>query len=118
MRKKAVKPQHQASISQELKDLRNNRNIEHVEAGIQTFVEKWDPVESAFVQYFKTNYVNRKHKWAVCYRNPSIPNTTVHAEAFHNILKRVYCSKRNRYMKSLLETLMRFEEDTCIKFKG
>ena len=47
----------------------------------------------------------------------SVPDTTAHAEAFHNILKRVYSNKRNRYMRTLLEKLMQIEEDLFTKLK-
>jgi hypothetical protein len=52
------------------------------------------------------------------FRDVSIPDTTAHAEAFHNILKRVYCSKRNRCMETLLQKLMKYEEDMFIKNRG
>ena len=52
------------------------------------------------------------------YRDKSIPDTTAHAESFHNMLKRVYSSKQNRYMRTLIEKLMQIEENFFIKFKG
>ena len=110
--------QHQSSMIQDLKYLRTERNIEKVERGLSQFVEKWKDKETEFVQYFTSNYINRKQQWAVCYRNKSVPDATAHAEAFHNILKRVYSNKRNRYMRTLLEKLMQIEEDMFIKFQG
>lgn len=118
MRKKGVQVQHQSIINQELKYLRTERSIEKTEIGVETFIQKWADKEPAFLEYFVTNYANRKEEWAVCYRNKSVPDTTGHAEAFHNILKRVYSSKRNRYRRTLLEKLMQIEEDMFIKFQG
>ena len=51
------------------------------------FVAKWSQLEPSFVEYFTTHYAHRKEQWAVCYRDISIPDTTAHAEAFHNVLK-------------------------------
>ena len=112
--KKGVKLQNQNQIYQELKYLRSERQIHKAERAIQEFIEKW----TLFIKYFTTNYIDRKEQWAVCYRDVSIPDTTAHAEAFHNILKRVYSAKRNRYMKTLVEQLMRIEEEYLIKFHG
>jgi len=70
--------------------------VEVVEKMIEEFVDTWRVKEPAFEQYFSNNYVARKKQWAVCYRDSSIPDTTAHAEAFHNVLKRVYSSNRNR----------------------
>ncbi len=118
MRKKAVQPQHQSSICQQLKKIRTERRVDVVDNEIANFIENWRDKEPQFVDYFTGNYVHRKEQWAVCYRDSSIPDTTAHAEAFHNLLKRVYSNKRNRYMRTLLEKLMQIEEDFFIKFQG
>ena len=41
-----------------------------------------------FKQYFKNNYVDRKHEWAHCYRQIPTINTNMYmyVEAFHNKL--------------------------------
>ena len=98
--------------------MRTDRRINFVEMKIQEFIEMWKDKEPDFVSYFVSYYVRRKEQWAVCYRDSSIPDTTAHAESFHNLLKRVSANKRNKYMKILLETLMRMEEDYKLKFKG
>jgi hypothetical protein len=74
------------------------------------------PAES--VQYFVENYAGRQQEWAVCYRDKSIPDTPAHAEAFHNLLKPVYSDKRNRHLRTMLEKLIRIEEDFFIKYQG
>ena len=92
--------------------------MEIVEKMIEEFVATWRVQEPAFEQYFSSNYVSRKKQWAVCYLDSSIPDTTAHAEAFHNVLKRVYSSKRNRNIKDLISKLMTVEEDYFIKYHG
>jgi len=118
LRRKSVHPQNQSAIIFELKAIRSDRRVEAVEFAISEFVAHWIDKEPEYVKYFVDNYVNRKEQWAVCYRDISIPDTTAHAEAFHNLLKRVYSNKRNRYMKNLIERLMQIEEDFFIKFQG
>jgi hypothetical protein len=97
-----------------LKTLRPDLRIQAVEVGISQFVTKWRETEPAYANYFVDNYANRKEQWAVCYRDVSIADTTAHAEAFHNLLKSVYSTKR----KNLIEGLMHIEEDFFIKFHG
>jgi hypothetical protein len=43
-----------------------------------------------FRHYFTTYYVGRAEKWALCYRDPEMPDTTAHPESFHRVLKHVY----------------------------
>ena len=43
-----------------------------------------------FRSYFGTYYVHRSLKWALCYTNPELPDTTAHPESFHRVLKHVY----------------------------
>ena len=105
-------------LYQELKRLRTVQDGSILSILITNFLEKWSGLEQKFTDYFRENYVTRTEEWAVCYRDVSIPDTTAHAEAFHNILKRVYCSKRNRYMETLLQKLMKYEEDMFIKNRG
>src|SRR5690348_14093187 len=118
MRNKGVKPQHQSQMNQQLTKMRADRMIDNVERAIADFIAAWCEKEPAFTQYFVSNYANRKEQWAVCYRDSSVPDTTAHAEAFHNLLKRVYSNKRNRYMADLIQKLMLIEEETFIKFQG
>jgi hypothetical protein len=118
MRKKGVHRDNQSRLYQHLKQIRTDRQPNTVEQLISQFIENWKDQEPEFVRYFQDHYVSRKEEWAVCYRDKSIPDTTAHAEAFHNLLKRVYSSKRNRYMRTLIEKLMQIEEDFFIKYKG
>ena len=109
---------NQSRLYQQLKQMRTDRNEMTVLQLISQFVENWANQEPEFVKYFQDHYVSRNEEWAVCYRVKSIPDTTAHAESFHNMLKRVYSIKRNRYMRKLIEKLMQIEEDFFIKFKG
>ena len=50
-----------------------------------------------FGQYFKNNYVDRRHEWAHCYRQKSTINANMYVEAFHQVLKYIYLQgKTNR----------------------
>ena len=119
MQKKGVNPIHQSCLFQQLKVLRaDRRGPGFVQQQIANFVNTWIEKEPQFVKYFVDNYANRQEQWAVCYRDKGIPDTTAHIEAFHNLLKRVYSNKRNRYMRTLLEKLMQIEEDFFIKYSG
>ena len=69
MRKKGVKVQHQSCINMQLRQIRNGRRFDIVEAGINNFIENWKNSERAFVDYFTENYVTRKEQWALCYRD-------------------------------------------------
>ena len=50
-----------------------------------------------FGQYFKNNYVDRKHEWAHCYRQKSTINTNMYVEAFHHELKKHIPSRKNEH---------------------
>ena len=98
MRKKGVQRQHQSALYQQLTQLRRDRRSEDIVCGtVMEFVRPWQEKEPEFVKYFVEHYAGRQQEWAVCYRDNSIPDTTAHAEAFHNFLKRVYPPTQSLY---------------------
>ena len=65
-----------------------------------------------FGQYFKNNYVDRKHEWAHCYRQKSTINTNMYVEAFHHELKNIYLQgKMNRRVDRCVHTLLKITRD-------
>lgn len=87
-----------------------------------------------FRAYFTTYYVPRAEKWALCYRDPELPDTTAHPESFHRVLKHVYMQgreykqfpncfqlkiisgKRQRRCDKLIEILLEMEFDYNLKY--
>ena len=59
---------------------------------LQTFVNE---LPEEFCKYFEAYYLNRVEKWALCYRDPELPDTTAHPESFHRLLKLVYMEGTN-----------------------
>ena len=63
---------------------------------VDGFIEKYDKLCPKFVSYFKQNYLNCCHQWAMCYRNFPHGNTdtSMYVEAFHNRLKTFYMDRK------------------------
>ncbi|KAK3908561.1 Asparagine-rich zinc finger protein AZF1 [Frankliniella fusca] len=68
-----------------------------------------------FVKYLKQYYVERKEKWAMCYRQQlrhGNINTTAHVESFHNRLKKEYFKRvPNKRMDDLVNILLTIDKD-------
>ena len=67
-----------------------------------------------FCNYITTYYLDRKEKWALCFRQGDCINinTNMYVESFHNQLKTIYLEgKRNRRVDDLLDTLLKMEKN-------
>ena len=47
----------------------NEKSQANFDRFVDGFVEKLDKLFPEFDSYFKQNYLNRSHQWAMCYRN-------------------------------------------------
>uniref|UniRef100_A0A8D8TG13 MULE transposase domain-containing protein n=2 Tax=Cacopsylla melanoneura TaxID=428564 RepID=A0A8D8TG13_9HEMI len=102
-------------IYTDIKTIVQSSNIMECDALINGFINKHKASASAFVEYICSNYLERKEKWALCYRQflaHGNINTTAHVESFHNRLKKVYFNRiRNKRMDDLLNILLTVEKD-------
>jgi hypothetical protein len=75
------------------------------------FIAKWEVSEGKFIKYFVDNYANRPQTWAVCFRNPDMPDTTGRCESWHRVFKYKFMKgNQNIYVEPLLKLLMEAEE--------
>ena len=96
---------------------KNRANFDRLVDG---FIEKYDKLFPEFVSYFKQNYLNRCHQWAMCYRNCPHGNTdtNMYVEAFHNRLKTFYMDRKPiKRVDDLLNMLLKIEEDDFWRYK-
>jgi hypothetical protein len=92
----------------------DEKTFRHELAG---FIAKWEVREDLFINYFVEYYANRCDKWAVCFRNPDMPDTTGHCESWHRVFKYKFMQgKQNIYIKPLMELLLQAEESYYNKF--
>jgi hypothetical protein len=99
-------------IYQELAVLRRCRDPLQFHTMLDYFVQESLKDQVEFKEYFVRYYYDRQKMWAVCYRDPTFPDTNAHAESFHRVLKHVaFAGKRNRRVSVLIDALLDMEKD-------
>jgi hypothetical protein len=87
LKEKVKDTEQRKAIYHQLCVLRWERDVAAFEKMLPCFTNL---LPDEFKSYFETYYVARAKKWALCYRNPELPDTTAHPESFHRVLKHVY----------------------------
>ena len=78
------------------------------------FLWRYEDICPKFLNYFKSTYVSRPVKWAMCYRQFVHANTDTNmfVESFHNKLKTFYLERmQNKRVDDLINVLLEIEAD-------
>ncbi|KAK3922643.1 Protein FAR1-RELATED SEQUENCE 2 [Frankliniella fusca] len=109
LRSKASKDLYDTMLS-EVRVIMNEDNEGLFLKLIDGFQKKYENDKNAshFIDYFRKYYLNRPHKWALCYRQ--FPhggvNTTGHLESFHNRLKKTWLKRKvNKRLDDIITIL-------------
>ena len=103
---------NQAVIYQMLKSLQMELDEATFRRLLQEFVTWIDKKHPEFAEYFRKEFLERIELWASCFRVGTPANTNMVTEAFHRLLKDVYCErKQNRRVDHLLAKLLVIARD-------
>ena len=103
---------NQAVVFQMLKSLQMELDEATFRRLLQEFVTWIDKKHPEFAEYFRKEFLERIELWASCFRVGTPANTNMVTEAFHRLLKDVYCErKQNRRVDHLLAKLLVIARD-------
>ena len=104
--KKIVKnPKKQEEILKELIGIRDAPDIDTAKSKLNSLIRDLESKQSTkeFAKYIKSYYLKRMDQWLYCCRRSLIPNTNMHVEALHRLIKVIFlsCKRINRISRCI-----------------
>lgn len=120
LRSKVKGEKQQEEIMNELIEIRNSLDMDSAIKRLKQFIHrlKSKPATKEFGKYIESYYLRRTDEWIYCDRPVLVPNTNMHIESLHRLIKYVFLnSKRiNRLSRciEILEELTQEKELDCL----
>lgn len=105
------------SVLNDLFSIRNAQNKESAEIKLKKLIKQLSGNKSTkdFGQYLQSYYLKRMDQWVYCHRNSLVPNTNMHLESLHRLIKVVFLSfKRIQKISSCIKMLKEVVEQKMV----
>lgn len=117
VREKIRDSKKQEEVLRKLIQIRNSQNIENAKTNLINLINELKSSKSTILMgnYLKSHYLNRLDQWVYCTRDSLIPNTNMHIESMHRLIKIIFLSsKRIQKISSCIQMLRDLVEQKMI----